>query len=334
MPILQHSNYTPPLFFKNPHIQSVFPQVFRKITGILYTRERIETPDQDFIDLDWCSVKSPRCVILAHGLEGHTHRPYVLGMAKAFHKRGWSSVSMSFRGCSGEPNRLLRSYHHGVSDDLATVVDHVAAKGYTTIAVVGFSLGGNVLLKYLGEQKHSKPDLLCGGVAISAPCDLAGCAKKMDQPSHSFYTKRFLKMLHEKIIDKKKIFPDLVNDEGYEKIVTFREYDDRYTAPMQDFKDSQDYYTKAASLQYLHLITTPVLLLNAKDDPFLTPECSPEHIASSNSALFLERPDHGGHVGFIAFNKENEYWSETRAVDFITQTLSTCGSPAPTGIHR
>jgi predicted alpha/beta-fold hydrolase len=319
MPVLQQSRYIPPIFFKNPHIQSVFPQAFRKITGIQYARERIETPDKDFIDLDWCSVKSPCCVILAHGLEGHTHRPYVLGMAKAFHKRGWNSVSMSFRGCSGEPNRLLRSYHHGVSDDLATVVDHVAAKGYTTIAVIGFSLGGNVLLKYLGEQKYPIPESLCGGVAISAPCDLAGCAKKMDQPSHSFYTKRFLKMLHEKVVDKKKLFPDLVNDNGYEKIVTFREYDDRYTAPMQGFKGSQDYYAKAASLQYLHSITTPVLLLNAKDDPFLTPECSPEHIASSNNALFLEMPKHGGHVGFIAFNKDNEYWDETRAVEFIEE---------------
>jgi predicted alpha/beta-fold hydrolase len=260
-------------------------------------------------------------MILAHGLEGHTHRPYVLGMAKAFHKRGWNSVSMSFRGCSGEPNRLLRSYHHGVSDDLATVVNHVAARGYSTIVVVGFSLGGNVLLKYLGEQKFPIPESLCGGVAISAPCDLTGCAKKMDQPSHTFYTKRFLKMLHEKIIDKKKQFPGLVNDDGYEKIVTFLEYDNRYTAPMQGFADAQDYYTKAASLQYLHSITTPVLLLNARDDPFLTPECSPEHIAANNKALFLETPKYGGHVGFIAFNKENEYYSEKRSVEFIEEIL-------------
>jgi predicted alpha/beta-fold hydrolase len=240
-------------------------------------------------------------------------------MAKAVHKRGWNSVSMSFRGCSGEPNRLLKSYHHGVSDDLAIVVNHVVEKGYTTVAVVGFSLGANVLLKYIGEQKYSIPKSLCGGVAISAPCDLAGCAKKMDQPSHAFYTKRFLKMLHEKIIDKKESFPDLVNDEGYEKIVTFREFDNRYTAPMQGFTDAQDYYTKVASLQYLHSITTPVLLLNAKDDPFLTPECSPQHIAASNKALFLEMPEHGGHVGFISFNKDNEYWLESRAVEFLEE---------------
>ncbi len=319
MPVLQHSSYTPPLFFKNPHIQSIFPQAIRKIKGIHYIRERIDTYDNDFIDLDWCSINSPRCVILAHGLEGHTHRSYMLGMAKAFHKRGWNSVSMSFRGCSGEPNRLLKSYHHGVSDDLAAVVNHVAAKGYSTVAVVGFSLGGNVLLKYLGEQKYPIPKTLCGGVAISAPCDLAGCAKKMDQPSHAFYTKRFLKMLHEKIVDKKKLFPDLVNDDVYEHIVTFEEYDNRYTAPMQGFSNAQDYYTKAASLQYLHSITTPVLLLNAKDDPFLTPECSPQNIAEKNNALFLEMPKHGGHVGFIAFNKENEYWDETRAVEFLNK---------------
>lgn len=317
MPVVQHSSYTPPLFFKNPHIQSVFPQTFRKITGIEYTRERIETPDQDFIDLDWCSVNSSKCVILAHGLEGNTQRPYVLGMAKAFHRRSWNSVSMSFRGCSGEPNRLLRSYHHGVSDDLALVVNHVAAKGYSAIAVVGFSLGGNVLLKYLGEQKYPIPESLCGGVALSAPCDLAGCAKKMDQPSHAFYTKRFLKMLHEKIVDKKKMFPDLVNDVKYEKIITFQEYDNRFTAPMQGFSNAQDYYTKAASLQYLPTITTPVLLLNAKDDPFLTPACSPQHIAAGNTSLFLETPEHGGHVGFISFNKENEYWDEMRAAEFI-----------------
>jgi predicted alpha/beta-fold hydrolase len=241
----------------------------------------------------------------------------MFGMAKAFHKRGWNSVSMNFRGCSGEPNRLLRSYNHGVSDDLSLVVNHVAKAGYEKIAVIGFSLGGNVLLKYLGEKKYPMPENVCGGVAISAPCDLSSCAKIMDDKSRSFYTKRFLKMLHTKIVEKKKLFPEIVNDDGYSAIKTFKQYDDRYTAPYHGFTDSQDYYKKASSLPFLPAITTPVLLLNAQDDPFLTPECSPRAIAEKNSALYLETPSHGGHVGFIAFNKEKEYWHETRAVSFI-----------------
>lgn len=317
MPLIQQSDYRPPLFFKNPHIQSVFPQIFRKIEGVSYIRERIKTPDDDFIDLDWSSVKSSRCVILAHGLEGTTMRPYMLGMVNAFHKKGWDTVSMSFRGCSGEPNRFLRSYHHGVSDDLATVVDHVAGRSYAKIAVVGFSLGGNVLLKYLGERNLEKPQSLCGGVAISAPCDLRSCAAKMDHKSRAFYTKHFLRMLHDKLVEKKKLFPDLVNDDRYETISTFREYDNRYTAPFHGFSDSSDYYAKAASLPFLASITTPTLLLNAQDDPFLTPECSPESIASNSTSLFLETPENGGHVGFIAFNKGGEYWHETRSVSFL-----------------
>lgn len=319
MPIIQQSTYKPPFLLKNPHIQSILPQVIRKIKGICYQRERIDTPDHDFIDLDWCSVKSNRCVILAHGLEGTTQRPYMLGMIKTFHKRGWNTVSMSFRGCSGEPNRLLRSYHHGVSDDLSTVVNHVATRGYEKIAVVGFSLGANVLLKYFGEDELIKPDSLCGGVAISAPCDLPSCASMMDTKSRAFYTKRFLRMLHEKLIEKKNLFPDIVNDDGYKAIHTFKEFDNRFTAPMQGFLDSSDYYAKAASLPYLSAITTPVLLLNAKDDPFLTPSCSPYDIASGSNSLFLETPDHGGHVGFIAFNKENEYWHESRSVSFLNE---------------
>jgi predicted alpha/beta-fold hydrolase len=322
MPIIQHSTYKPAIFFKNPHIQSILPQVIRKVKGIRYQRERIDTPDNDFIDLDWCSVKSNRCLILAHGLEGTTQRPYMLGMIKAFHRRGWNTVSMSFRGCSGEPNRLLRSYHHGVSDDLSAVVNYVATKGYEKIAVVGFSLGGNVLLKYLGENEIIKPDSFCGGVAISAPCDLGSCAVMMDGKSRVFYTKRFLRMLHTKIVEKKNLFPDIVNDDGYEKINTFKEFDNRYTAPMQGFLDASDYYAKAASLPYLSTITKPVLLLNAKDDPFLTPSCSPHTIASDSKFLFLETPNHGGHVGFIALNKANEYWHESRSVSFLNEVCS------------
>jgi predicted alpha/beta-fold hydrolase len=243
----------------------------------------------------------------------------MLGMVKIFKKKGWDTVSVNLRGCSGEPNRQLRSYHHGATDDLYTVIEHVLALGFRKIVLVGFSLGGNMILKYLGEKQFPVPDQLICSVAISAPCDLPACARKLDQKSRSFYRNRFLKMLHKKLIEKKKVFPDNVILDGYDKIGSFNEYDDRYTAPFHGFSDAQDYYKKSGSLQFLDTIDSPVLLINAQDDPFLTPSCNPFDIAKKNSALFLDVPTNGGHVGFISFNSDNLYWHESRTFDFVEQ---------------
>jgi len=319
MPIIEKSSYKPPLGLSNPHLLTIFPQVFRRVRGINYSRERIDTPDGDFIDLDWSANGNSRCVILIHGLEGHSNRSYMLGMVKTFSSRGWDTVSMNLRGCSGEPNRKLRFYHHGDTEDLDTVIRHTIGKGYEAIVVIGFSLGANQILKYLGEKQDSVPQKLICSVAISSPCDLFSCAVKMDSRSSEFYRIRFLKMLLNKMQLKKKLFGNEVNLDGYRIIKTFREFDNRFTAPFHGFKDAEDYYRKSGCLKYLDNIKSPVLMISAADDPFLTEECFPFDIASNSRFIHLEVTSGGGHMGFVSFNSSGEYWHESRAFQFIQE---------------
>jgi predicted alpha/beta-fold hydrolase len=318
LPIIAESDYKAPLMCSSPHIQTVIPILFRKVPGVTYERERIDTPDEDFIHVDWSRVGSRRLAIVTHGLEGDSGRAYMKGMVKALNRTGWDAVAMNFRGCSGEPNRKLRLYHSGETKDLHTVVSHVAALDrYDELALVGFSLGGNAILKYLGEPDHEKPVIVKAAVTVSVPCDLKGCSDRLGESRNRPYLRRFLKLLHRKIQTKALMFPDKVNDKGYEQISKLREFDDRYTAPLHGFKDANDYYEKASSRQFLPAISVPALVINAADDPFLSPSCFPIDEAKANPNLFLEIPPHGGHVGFMAFNHDGQYWSEKRAAAFL-----------------
>jgi hypothetical protein len=318
MPIIKKSSYVPPIGFSNGHIQTFFPYLFRKVKRIRYERERIWTADEDFLDLDWSSVGASKVAIVSHGLEGNSGRWYVLGMVRALNRWGWDALAWNMRGCSGEPNKTVRSYHSGASEDLAVVVEHVIDGGkYHGIGLVGFSLGGNVSLKYLGERGPETNKAIIGAVTCSVPCDLASGAEQMAKPSNKIYMKRFTRMLHEKIKAKMRIMPDKVSDEGYNRIKTFRQFDDRYTAPLHGFRDAEDYYNRASSKQFIDKITIPTLLVNAKNDPFLPEACYPLQEAEANANFFLEIPESGGHVGFIAFNRRKEYWFESRVVSFL-----------------
>jgi hypothetical protein len=318
MPVIAKSSYVPPFGFSNAHIQTVFPYMFRKVKGIRYERERIWTPDEDFLDLDWSCVGASKVAIVSHGLEGNSGRWYVLGIVRALNRSGWDALAWNMRGCSGEPNKTVRSYHSGITEDLAAVVQHVNhGRKYHTIGLVGFSLGGNLTLKYLGEQGPEINEAVIGAVTCSVPCDLASGAEEMAKPSNKIYMKRFTRMLHEKIEAKMRIMPERISDEGYNLIKTFKDFDDRYTAPLNGFRDAQDYYDRASCKQFIPKIRIPTLLVNAKNDPFLSDECYPLREAEANSNFFLEMPRSGGHVGFIAFNKRQEYWFESRAVSFL-----------------
>ncbi|MBM3298664.1 MAG: alpha/beta fold hydrolase [Deltaproteobacteria bacterium] len=318
MPLIEYSTYRAPRFCSNPHVQTVVPSLLRRVAGVSYRRDRIEIPDGDFLDLDWSEVGSTRVAVILHGLEGNSSRSYVLGMVKALNRNGWDAAAMNFRSCSGECNRTLRFYHSGDTEDLRTVISHVAKGGkHSEVALIGFSLGGNVVLKYLGESGHRPhPSVRCA-VTFSVPCDLGSCSAKMAEPSNRLYLKRFLRMLRKKIRLKMEIMPDKINDHGYRKIRTFKDYDDRYTAPIHGFADAEDYWTKCSCKQFLTGISVPALLVNARDDPFLYGECYPLQEADQNPHFYLETPTHGGHVGFMAFNERGEYWSEGRAVEFL-----------------
>jgi predicted alpha/beta-fold hydrolase len=315
MPVVE-SPFRPPPWLRGGHLQTILPTLVRRVGDVAYDRERIATPDADFLDLDWSRAGFRRLAVISHGLEGSSSRPYVRGMVRALGLAGWDALAWNYRGCSGEPNLRLRSYHSGASDDLAVVLEHVERlERYDAVALVGFSLGGNITLKYLGETGNAAHRLVVGAVAISVPCDLASSARKLAAPAQSIYMRRFMTTLREKMRAKRHLLPDTITLDGLDDVRTFLEFDDRYTAPIHGYRDGPDYWRRASSRPYLHGIRRPTLLLNALDDPFLTPECFPYAEAERNEWLTLEVSAHGGHVGFM--ESRTRYYDESRTVAFL-----------------
>lgn len=333
MPLLESSAYRPAAPFRLGHVQTVYPALFRRVDEVRYRRERMDTPDGDFIDLDHSPVGASRVAIVLHGMEGNSRRPYVRGMIRALNRRGWDGVAYNFRGCGGAPNRRLRSYHSGDSDDLHAVLGHVLERGrYETAALVGFSLGGNMVLKYMGEKRNDRPAALAAGAGISVPCDLVGCARRMSEPENRVYLRRFLREFRAKIRAKMERFPGRIDDRNFHEIRDFETFDDRYTAPLHGFRDAADYYDRASSGRYLAGIDRPTLLLSARDDPFLPPSCFPRATAADHPHLFLETPPWGGHMGFVRRNGDGEYWHERRVGAFLEAAADEKPS-RPTGVH-
>jgi predicted alpha/beta-fold hydrolase len=301
----------------NGHLQTILPALFRRCPEITRERERIETPDGDFLDLDWNrDQRAERLVIITHGLEGNSGNASVQGMAAAFHRAGWDVLAWNLRGCSGEQNRLLRTYHSGAWEDLQAVINH-AAGAYRCIVLIGFSIGGNLTLKYLGDLGSSIHHGIRGAVAFSVPCDLASSSRALESRVNRIYMNHFLRDLRRKIREKEEAFPGALSMEGLERIRTFREFDGTYTAPLNGFLSAEDYWARASSKPSLPRITVPTLIVNALNDPFLAPECYPKEEAVANPHLHLELPESGGHLGFITPGKK--YWSEIRSVEFLNR---------------
>jgi hypothetical protein len=276
-------------------------------------RERLELDDGDFLDLDWIRGGSDKLAIISHGLEGSSED--ARGTATLLRWAGWDVLAWNYRSCGGELNRFARYYHSGETGDLDALI-HFAAMAYSKIALIGVSLGGNITLKYLGEQ-IPHPSVI-GAVAISAPIDLSASAAALDHRwSNRLYLNRFIKLLVAKIEKKALSFPDQLDVCGSRLIRTFKQFDDRYTAPIHGFRDAADYWKQSSSLQYLRAINVPTLILNARDDPFLTRECFPYSDAKQNAYLFLETPESGGHVGFMDLANGLERWCEHRVVKFL-----------------
>jgi uncharacterized protein len=324
MPVLA-SSFRPPFFLRNGHLQTILPVLFRGRFPALFRRERLELADGDFLDLDWATSGRDRLAILSHGLEGSSHDHSIQGMATRLRTSGWDVLAWNFRGCGQEPNRLLRFYHSGETGDLSAVIGLAAAR-YSRIALIGFSLGGNVMLKYLGEGVcHSA---VFAGIAISAPIDLAASADAIDcRWSNRFYLRRFLRKMAPKIVAKALRFPEGLDAARSHQIRTLREFDNLYTAPIHGFRDARDYWEKSSARQYLSRIRVPALRLNARDDPFLTTESLPYTEAEQNPQFFFEAPDWGGHVGFIDSARNLQPWYEGRSVEFLSVVSSQCQLP-------
>jgi uncharacterized protein len=314
MPVVP-SRFRPPFFLSNGHIQTALSVLLPLRSDTAFQRERLELNDGDFLDLGWARIGADRLVVLSHGLEGSSDARYIRGMAAKLTAAQWDVLVWDFRGCSQEMNRLARLYHSGETGDLGAVIDFAATK-YARIALVGFSLGGNVTLKYLGES--SPHPAIVSAVAISTPLDLAATARALDRHwSKRIYRDSLVKSLIAKVEAKAVRFPDKFDLSGIRMIRTFEAFDDRYTAPIHGFRDAEDYWEKTSARQYLPRITVRTLILNACDDPLLTPESFPVAEAEGNPRLFLEMPKSGGHLGFIDLVRGFEPWSERRVAEFL-----------------
>jgi predicted alpha/beta-fold hydrolase len=317
MPLID-SSYKAPFLFKNRHLQTIYASFGRKAPEVIYRRERIQTPDGDFLDLDWAGGKKRKLAILSHGMEGSSGSKYILCMIPNLIKEGFECLAWNFRGCSGSDNMKASFYHSGISEDLKLVVDYALSKNvYDEINLIGFSMGGNISLKYAGEQGSSIPEEIKKVVVFAVPCDLKSAVNMLAKKRNYFYMQRFLNLLKSKIEHKARRFPELVSLKGYNKIKNFIEFDKRYTAPLHGFSSAEEYWRKCSSLQFIPNIKVPTLLLNAKDDSFLGAGCYPYKEAEESEFFFMEATEKGGHVGFIDFAKKGVYWSEKRAVEFF-----------------
>ncbi|MEM7145226.1 MAG: alpha/beta fold hydrolase [Verrucomicrobiota bacterium] len=322
MPLVPVSSYRAPFGFGNGHVQTVYPALFRRVDVMTGRRERLELADGDFLDLDWGEVEGDRkgLVVISHGLEGDSRQAYVQGMARAMEGRGWDVLAWNFRGCSGEPNRLARSYHSGVTEDLDAVLRHVWAETcYERVALIGFSLGGNVVLKYLGEVGGGVDERICGAVTFSVPCDLASSAECLAAWGQRVYMRRFLSRLTGKIRGKMISHPGEVKDAGLDAMGNFYDFDGAYTAPLHGFAGAEDYWERCSSRRVLGDIRVPTLLVNAADDPFLGERCYPVEEAEASDWFWFEGPQRGGHVGFVPRDRGGVYWSEIRAGEFLDE---------------
>lgn len=316
MPIIT-STYKAPLLFKSGQLATIYSGLFRKVKDVNQERNRFTLPDGDFLDLDWsyASKKTDQLVIVLHGLEGNAQRQYMLGTTKIFNANDFDVLCVNFRGCSGFDNLKYKSYHSGETEDLKAVLKHVLEiNKYNKLYLKGFSLGANVVLKYLGTENNI-PNEVKAAIAVSVPCYLKGSMLELHKLKNKHYHNHFLKKLKHKLNFKQRRFSAVISKQQIQNIKTLKNFDDVYTAVANDFDDAYDYYEKSSCLQYLKHIKIPTLILNAKNDSFLSPECYPIEDAKTNSKLYLEMPEHGGHVGF--YQKGAYYYNEIRALEFL-----------------
>ena len=331
MPILRETDFKAAWWLANPHLQTLWPALLRRLPDPRTVRERISTPDGDFIDLDWCGESQGPIVLLVHGLSGSSKSVYIQGMQAALVKMGLRSVAMNFRGCSEEPNHTARCYHSGDTEDLDFVCRQLRQRyPQTPLAAVGYSLGGNVLLKWLGEQGEAAG--VCAAAAVSSPLQLNLCADRMDLGFSRVYRDRLIDELRQYISRKQdhlRLLGEYAELEKLERlgdlsdIRSFWEYDERVVARLYQFADAADYYRKSSSRQYLNAIGVPTLVIQARDDPFVTAGVIPTEEELS-ACVQLEITPQGGHVGFISGHIPGRaaYWLEHRIPEFIAASLT------------
>ena len=310
------------------HAQTVAGRLFRRPRPPAFRRERIELPDGDFVDLDVPPSPGPGApvVLLLHGLEGSARRGYAIHTYRELHERGVAAVGLNFRSCSGEPNRSARFFHSGDTDDLRFVLDLLAERfPGVPRGAVGFSLGGNALLKYLGEEGDTARRRLAAAVAVSVPYDLDAGARALERgPMGRLYTRIFLKSLIAKMEAKSVLLNGTCDTARVRRARTFREFDDAATAPIHGFASAADYYARSSSAGFLPAIRVPTLLLHAEDDPFLPGRWFPRDAVADNPCVQAVLTRAGGHVGFIEGPPWSpRFWAERQAAMFLAAALAS-----------
>jgi predicted alpha/beta-fold hydrolase len=316
-----NSDYRATWWLPGGHLQTLYAYFLRRETHLWLRRERWETPDNDFIDLDWLDSgdDSASLLVLFHGLEGCSSSHYARSLVNHARRRRWRGVISHFRGCSGEHNRLARAYHSGDSSEIDWILRRLKENNpKAKIYPIGVSLGGNVLLKWLGEQGDRAFEIVEKAAAVSAPLELAAAADALDRGCRKLiYTRYFLKTLKQKSLYKIAKHQLQIDPRQVRAAATFRQFDDLFTAPMHGFDSAEDYWAKSSSKRQLRNIQVPTLLLNARNDPFLPAAALPEAGEVSQSVI-LEYPESGGHVGFVSGRFPGDFeWLPRRIFNFF-----------------
>ena len=318
---MNEQSYIAPWWLPGGTLTTLYAYYRKPAASFNYRRERWETPDGDFIDLDWLDggpTNSP-LVVLFHGLEGCSRSHYALGLMNQLRRLGWHAVVPHFRGCSGEPNRLARSYHSGDSAEIDWILRRFKAENpHSAICAVGVSVGGNMLLKWLGEQGESARTIVHRAVSISAPVDLQAAGNVLDRGwRRVVFTRQFLSSLKQKALRKIATHRLRIDPQAMLGVATFRQFDNLYTAPVHGFADADDYWSRASSKPWLKKIRVQTLLINARDDPFLPGDALPGRDEISGR-VSLEFPDRGGHVGFVAAGFPGDLdWLPRRVLNYF-----------------
>lgn len=316
-----NSSYQAPWWLPGGHAQTIW-SALRPAPDVALRRERWETPDADFIDLDWAGdADAAQTLVLFHGLEGSSESPYARSIAAAAAERGWRAAIVHFRGCSGEPNRLSRAYHSGDSEEADWVLRRLAAERVPLFAA-GISLGGNVLLKWLGERGDEARAVVRSATAVSAPIDLGAADRALSTGfSRLVYARTFLKTLKQKSLEKLARHPGTFDGARAAAARTLYEFDDAVTAPLHGFADAEDYYTRASAGPLLRHIRVPTLVLNALNDPFLPRDALERAARGASADVLLEFPATGGHVGFVNGRFPGRHgWLAQRILGFLSRT--------------
>ena len=313
--------FPPAWFCSGPMLQSTWGSFFRRPRPLPWRRERWRTPDEDFLDLDFLDPRRPGTptLLVLHGMEGSSGSHYVQGMAGEAARHGWGVAALNFRSCSGEPNLTTRFYHSGETGDLQFVVERLTEHLDGPLLLAGFSLGGNVLLKWLGERGGEVPAAVRGAAAISVPFAPGESARRLDSPGGALFRWSLLSSLRPKCRHVARRYPGLLDPERVLRIRTIAELDRWYTAPLHGFADEEDYYARSSCLGYLPGIRVPTLLLSAADDPIVPASTFPDEAVQGSPWLTGELLPRGGHVGFVSGRSPRSpvYWAEGRAAAFL-----------------